>query len=247
MMQNIYDNTEFFSSYKALRESDDNYNILLEQPAMMVLLPDLKNKTVIDLGCGFGDNCKTFINLGAKRVVGMDISRNMLEMAKYKNFDKHIDYIRLPLEHLSAVNEKFDLAYSSLCFHYIKEFESLIKDVAEKLNPNGTLLFSQEHPIVTASSGIAGYYRIDENGSKVYCLCNYQDENALRTDKWFIDGVVKYHRTFSTIINTLTDHGFIIEKVVEPVPNEQALSKRKELDKEFIKPTFLIVKATKKE
>ena len=91
MMQNIYDNTEFFSSYKALRESDDNYNILLEQPAMMALLPDLKNKTVIDLGCGFGDNCKTFINLGAKRVVGMDISRNMLEMAKYKNFDKHID------------------------------------------------------------------------------------------------------------------------------------------------------------
>lgn len=58
MMQNIYDNTEFFSSYKALRESDDNYNILLEQPAMMALLPDLKNKTVIDLGCGFGDNCK---------------------------------------------------------------------------------------------------------------------------------------------------------------------------------------------
>lgn len=83
MMQNIYDNDEFFLSYKALRESDDNYNILLEQSALMALLPDLKNKTVIDLGCGFGENCKAFINLGAKRVVGIDISRNMLEMAKY--------------------------------------------------------------------------------------------------------------------------------------------------------------------
>ncbi len=29
-MQNIYDNSAFFDSYKALRETDDNYNILLK-------------------------------------------------------------------------------------------------------------------------------------------------------------------------------------------------------------------------
>ena len=60
MEQNIYDNNEFFSGYKALRETDNNCNILLEQPAMMNLLPDLKGKTVLDLGCGFGIDCKYF-------------------------------------------------------------------------------------------------------------------------------------------------------------------------------------------
>lgn len=244
-MQNIYDNMEFFSSYKALRETDNNYNILLEQPAMMELLPNLEEKTVIDLGCGFGINCKEFVNLGAKSVIGIDISKKMLNYAKNNNFDKNIEYINMPLENLSMLNCKFDFVYSSLCFHYIENFKKLIKDISSKLNTNGILLFSQEHPIVTASAGVAGYYNTDNNGNKVYCFCNYQDEKSERIEKWFVEGVIKYHRTFTTIFNTLIDNGFIIERVVEPIPNEYALSKREGLSKEFIKPNFLIIKARK--
>lgn len=79
-MQNIYDNDELFNSYKALRETDYNYNVLLEQPAMEEMIPNLKEKTVLDLGCGFGVNCKEFINLGAESVVGIDISKKMLNL-----------------------------------------------------------------------------------------------------------------------------------------------------------------------
>lgn len=243
MKQNIYDNEEFFSSYKALRETDDNFNVLLEQPAMKNLLPNLKNKTVLDLGCGFGDNCREFINEGAKSVVGIDISQNMLQIANTKNYNSNIDYKNMPLENLSDLDGKFDFVYSSLCFHYIKDFDKLIKDIADKAQPNGTLLFSQEHPVVTASAGIAGYYRIDDNGNKVYCFCNYQDEKSERIEKWYVDGVIKYHRTFATIMNTLINYGFVIEKIVEPIPSEFALEKRAGLKKEFIKPTFLIIKA----
>lgn len=64
MRQNIYDNLEFFNAYKMLRETDDNYNDLLEQPAMKKLLPDLTDKRVLDLGCGFGNNCMDFIKRG---------------------------------------------------------------------------------------------------------------------------------------------------------------------------------------
>lgn len=243
MKQNIYDNEEFFSSYKALRETDDSFNVLLEQPAMKNLLPNLKNKTVLDLGCGFGDNCREFINEGAKSVVGIDISQNMLQIANTKNYNFNIDYKNMPLENLSDLDGKFDFVYSSLCFHYIKDFDKLIKDIADKVQPNGTLLFSQEHPVVTASAGIAGYYKIDDNGNKVYCFCNYQDEKSERTEKWYVDGVIKYHRTFATIMNTLVNYGFAIEKIVEPIPSEFALEKRAGLKKEFIKPTFLIIKA----
>lgn len=58
MQQNIYDNNEFFENYKNTRLSNDSFNELLEQPAMKRLLPDLQGKTVLDLGCGFGFNCK---------------------------------------------------------------------------------------------------------------------------------------------------------------------------------------------
>lgn len=49
IQQNIYDNDIFFEKYEALRETKDNFNILLEQPAMKRLLPDLKNKSVLEV------------------------------------------------------------------------------------------------------------------------------------------------------------------------------------------------------
>ena len=81
MEQNIYDNPEFFSGYYELRSRSDNYNELLEQPAMANLLPDLHGKSVLDLGCGFGRNCADFVHRGARRVVGIDISEKMLNAA----------------------------------------------------------------------------------------------------------------------------------------------------------------------
>lgn len=245
MKQNIYDNTEFFNSYKALRETDDNYNILLEQPAMRALLPNLKNKSVLDLGCGFGNNCMDFINAGAKRVTGVDISNNMLSEAIKNNLQPKIEYINMPLEEIDLLELKYDFIYSSLCFHYIKDFDKLIKDAYSLLNNNGVLLFSQEHPIVTASEQNSGEYIKNENNEPyAYCFNGYQYE-GVRDGHWFVDNVIEYHRTFATVINILCKNGFIINEIAEPVPDDYALLKRPGLYKEFIKPTFLIVKAIK--
>ncbi|WP_207649071.1 hypothetical protein [Lacrimispora sphenoides] len=51
MSQNIYDNELFFKEYMKLR-GEKSYNDLLEQPAMNKLLPDIKGKTILDIGCG---------------------------------------------------------------------------------------------------------------------------------------------------------------------------------------------------
>ncbi len=80
--QNIYDNETFFEGYKALRDKEVNANNLFEMPALFSLLPDLTGKRVLDLGCGFGEHCMEYIRRGADRVVGVDISEKMLEVAK---------------------------------------------------------------------------------------------------------------------------------------------------------------------
>lgn len=245
MRQNIYDNLEFFNAYKMLRETDDNYNDLLEQPAMKRLLPDLTDKRVLDLGCGFGNNCMDFIMRGAKNVTGVDISQRMLRAAKHNHSHGGITYIHLPLEDLHILDGEYDFIYSSLCFHYIEDFDKLISDIYHLTSNGGTLLFSQEHPIATASSDSAGHYLRNTDGLPfVYCMNDYQYE-GIRSIDWFVDGVIKYHRTMSTVMNTLCDNGFIIQSVVEPVPDKLALEKRSSLSKEFIKPCFLIIKAKK--
>ena len=146
---------------------------------------------------------------------------------------------------ISKLNQKFDLVYSSLAFHYIEDFEKLCKDIYEQLDGNGILLFSQEHPLVTATINGNGHYNKDENGRKVsYTFSNY-NEPGERYVHWYVDGVRKFHRTFSDTINALLKAGFIIEAVCEPQPKDWAMEKWPALYDEFIKPSFLIVKARK--
>ena len=243
--QNIFDNDIFFEGYKTLRAGETNYNDLLEQPAMAKMLPDLTEKTVLDLGCGYGHNCIDFVRRGANRVVGIDISEKMLEVAKRESAHEKIEYINMSMTDISKLGKKFDFIYSSLAFHYVEDFDTFAKDMYSILNAGGQLLFSQEHPIITATLDGAGHFNKNENGEKVsYTFSNY-NQPGKRKVHWYVDGVIKYHRTFSNVINSLAKAGFIIGEVCEPVPEDWAVEKLPTIVKEYIKPNFLIVKANK--
>lgn len=191
-------------------------------------------------------NCVQFSKAGAKKVVGVDISKNMLSIATAKYQLDDIEYINMDMSDISSINQRFDFVYSSLAFHYAENFEKLIADIYNMLNLGGKLLFSQEHPIITASnSENGGYYITSNDMPKAYALTDYA-KCGKRSGEWYVNDVENYHRRFSDIINTLCKCGFVIEEICEPLPDEYALSKRKGLAKEFIKPTFLIVKAVKR-
>ena len=50
---------------------------------------------------------------------------------------------------------------------------------------------------------------------------------------------------FSTIINTLTENGFTVERLIEPLPDEELLEKYPDQSDLFHKPDFLIVRSKK--
>lgn len=243
--QNIFDNETFFDGYKTLRAGATNYNDLLEQPAMRALLPDLNSKAVLDLGCGYGHNCMDFVHQGAESVVGVDISEKMLTVAKSEAAHERIEYKNMSMTDIGQLHKSFDFIYSSLAFHYIKDFDLFAKEMYAVLNPGGVLLFSQEHPIITATLDGNGHFNKDENGTRVsYTFSNY-NEPGERQVHWYVDGVIKYHRTFSNVINALAKAGFVIDTVCEPIPEDWAIEKLPTIVKEYIKPNFLIVKARK--
>lgn len=242
--QNIYDNEIFYEGYKKIRDNSANANNLFEIPALFSMMPDLKSKRVLDLGCGFGEHCKRFAENGASKVVGIDISEKMLKVAKEENSDEKITYINMAMEDLSQIEEQFDVVVSSLAFHYVEDFSGVIEKIYNILSDDGVFIFSQENPLCTCHTG-GNRWTKDENGKKLYVnLANYGIEGE-RESVWFVDHVKKYHRTFSTIVNTLIETGFSIEKMIEPLPSHALLEEYPEYNDLFHKPDFLLIRVRK--
>lgn len=245
--QNIYDNEVFYEGYKEIRNRKVNANILFEIPALFSLLPKLEGKRVLDLGCGYGEHCKMFVESGAEWVTGIDISEKMLKVACEENSNPYIEYINMPMEDIELLardGKKYDLVVSSLAFHYVEDFAGVVRNIYSLLEEGGEFVFSQEHPLNTSHQGGDRWTR-DENGQKLYLnLANYGIE-CERESTWFVDNVKKYHRTFSTIINTLIEAGFVVEKIIEPFPTDEILKEYPQYKDLFHKPDFILIKAFK--
>lgn len=151
MKQNIYDDNKFFEQYEELRDEqkDKNANDLIEIPNFRKLMPNVDGKCILDLGCGYGENDKFYKQIGAKYVLGTDISKKMIEKANENNKTDGVEFRVIAMEDISTINKKFDIIISSLAFHYIKDFDKLINDCYKLLNSDGYLVFSQEHPFTT--------------------------------------------------------------------------------------------------
>ncbi len=217
MEQNIYDNEEFFKGYQDLRsnKTEISANDLIEIPQLFELIGDVKDKNILDLGCGAGDHDRKLIELGAKSVLGIDISKRMLEKAKKETDSDKIEYRLLSMNDIEEIDKKFDLVISSLAIHYIEDYDSLCKKVYNLLNDGGYFVFSHGHPMDSAPvlKNLEHRYVI-LNDKKYYLLSDYNNEGK-RTSHWFVDGVETYHRNMSHLVNGLINAGFTIEKLNE--------------------------------
>ena len=251
MKKSIYDTPIFFERYLKLRENPISLNEIVEKPTMFSLLPDLNGKKVLDLGCGAGGHLLHYLSLGAAEVVGLDLSHAMIEQAK-EDFAKigtdhpacKYAFYCLPMEQLTEIKEnEFDVITSSFAFHYVDDFPDLLRKISTKLAPNGTLIFSQEHPITTCHKAGDRWEKNAEKQQVAYRLNHYREE-GLRERNWFQQSFKTYHRTTATILNNLIQAGFRIERVEEPM-----LADQPEWHQEFKdllhRPPLLFIKSVK--
>ncbi|MDQ2084406.1 class I SAM-dependent methyltransferase [Xanthobacteraceae bacterium Astr-EGSB] len=215
--QNVYDDRDFFAGYEQLRRTGTGLNDVLEQPALWSMLPaSLKGLRVLDLGCGFGDFARRAMYAGARNVVGVDISERMLADARAQTCDAHITYRRMAIEELALEPNAFDLVVSSLALHYVADYAGALARVAAVLTAGGRFVFSVEHPMCTALPQQA--WVRDADGRPLHWpVDDYRTEGPRRT-RWFIDDVVKYHRTVETYVNGLLASGFSLRSLREPEP-----------------------------
>jgi len=126
LAQNIYDRPEFVDGYSRLDRSVRGLDGAPEWPAIVRLLPELRGKRVVDLGCGFGWFARWAMMQGAAGVLGVDLSETMLSRARAGTTDPGVRYLRADLESVELPEEAFDLAYSSLALHYVEDFARVV-------------------------------------------------------------------------------------------------------------------------
>jgi SAM-dependent methyltransferase len=226
--QNIYDDPEFFAGYRNMRENLTGLHELVIRPSLPELLPSLTDKRVVDLGCGDGWFCDLALTQGARSVIGIDPSERMLERARAAITDDRVNFVRAFAEDVELPNASADVVVSVLALHYVADYVGVLRAVFNWLVDGGVFVMQVEHPIATSERDPARDY----------------DDEGLRTEHWYVDGVVKYHRRTETLLNTLIDTGFVIDRIVEPAATRAAVAAAGRQERGVIRPEVLGVRAT---
>lgn len=104
-------------------------------------LIDVKNKVVLDLGCG-GGRYALSVCKRAKQVIGIDISDKMIEIARKKlTPDMSIKFLVGDATCIPFKNEHFDVIVSLGMFEYLKDPTPFLSEINRILKKDGILLF----------------------------------------------------------------------------------------------------------
>lgn len=244
MKENKYDDEVFYKKYSEMPRSVYGLKGAGEWQELQKILPDFSGKEVLDLGCGYGWHCIYAAEHGAKKVTGIDISSKMLETAKKRNSNEKIRYQRCAMEDFRCPGQSFDVVFSSLAFHYVKDYPSLVSKINGWLKTGGDFVFSAEHPVFTAYGTQDWYY--GEDGKILHFPVDRYYYEGEREAVFLGEKVRKYHRTLTTYLDTLLRYGFTLTHVIEPMPPENMMH-LEGMKEEMRRPMMLLVSAKKTE
>ncbi len=130
------------------------------------ILP-LKNKTVLDVGCGSGYHCWRMYGEGAKRVIGIDPSPRFVvqfEMIKHFIGKVPVHVLPIPMEAVPSELNAFDTVFSmGVLYHRRSPFDH-IKELRDTLKTGGQLVLE-----TLVVDGEFGYSLVPE---KRYAMMN---------------------------------------------------------------------------
>src|SRR6266571_2896502 len=82
--------------------------------------PFVQAKRVLDAGCGSGYGAKLLRGAGASEVVGVDISHEVIEIARKQYSEDGVQFLQDDCQSLSRVSGRFDVI---IAFESIEHFE----------------------------------------------------------------------------------------------------------------------------
>ncbi len=181
------------------------FNAHYDRPACLSLLGDVAGATVLDAACGPGLYAEELTKRGAS-VIGFDQSPRMTELAQQRvptgRFRTHD--LADPLDWLD--DQSVDVALFALALEYVDERTAALRELRRVLHPEGALVLSRQHP----------------TGDWLRHGGNYFEARVIE-ETWSRGWQVRYWLTpLEQTCEELHEAGFLIERLLEPRPTEQA-------------------------
>ena len=184
--------------------ADSAYNAHYDRPAVIAALGSVRGCRVLDAACGPGLYAQELVARGADVTV-FDASPIMLDLARTRLADRaQIDHAVLG-EPLPYADGAFDFIVCALAIHYAADRAVAFAEFCRVLRPEGALVVSTQHPTMDWLRKGGSYFDV-----------------KLETDIWRTpagDQPVRFWREpLSALCASATDAGFLIERVIEPLP-----------------------------
>ena len=139
------------------RAKQHPWRMHVEHFTMFELLGDLSGKAVLDLACGEGFLTRFLRQGGAERVVGIDISPAMVELARTEEARRPlgIEYLVQDAQQVDQFQGEFDLVTAGYLLNYARDREELhamCAVIEQCLKPGGRFVSVNNNPAQPAES-----------------------------------------------------------------------------------------------
>jgi SAM-dependent methyltransferase len=185
--------------------------------SLLRLVPDLTGSRVLDVACGQGLATRALAERGARSVVGIDLSPEMIEIARRRTpEDRPITWRVDDAEQLRTCGDAtVDGVTCQLGLMDVADLTAALRAIRRVLTHDGWFVFVIGHPCFLAPEALT---RWDEKGRPGRLVLRYLDEEFWRSSN--PNGIRgragNHHRPLSGYLNALLTNGFRLEAVEEP-------------------------------
>lgn len=210
-------------------------------PTILDLLGDRSIDSLLDAGCGTGV-LSEILSDKAKEVVGVDLSDESINIAlASNNKSDNISYFADSLESFAVRHSgKFSAVVSNMVIQDCRDLEGFLNAACKMMNENAVLVLTFTHPWFWPV-----YWNYHNkswfNYSKQFAI---EAPFRISSEKEHSIGVTThFHRPLNIYLKVLKSTGFIVEDILEPLPDARYADK---FPKEWKFPRFIAIRCQKK-
>jgi SAM-dependent methyltransferase len=138
------ENRQGYDRWAAIYDGTVNSTVFVDDAAFPPVWAHLKDKKVLELGCGTGRHTVRLAAAG-NTVTGLDLSPGMLAAAR-KKLAGFANVTLIEGDLLATPLAGFDAVVTALVLEHIADLDAFFCGVANALNPGGELFLSEIHP-----------------------------------------------------------------------------------------------------